>query len=60
MKRILNFKEADEIDYEYWSKVDGNKKLVILEEIRGRYYKINNEAPKGFRKVYRIIKQKWN
>ncbi len=57
---IKNIKEADELDYKYWGRISGNKKLQMLELIRQRYYKINNETPKRFRRVYKIIKQKWD
>ena len=62
MKRVIkifnSFEEAENSEVEYWKSLEPRKKLEILEEIRLRYMELTGEGKQGFKRVYRIIKQK--
>jgi len=58
IKKFNSFEEAKKAEIEYWKSLEPRKKLEILEEIRLRYMELTSEGKQGFKRVYRIIKQK--
>ena len=56
--RILDFRNAEKRDTEYWKKASPEEKLDTLQSLRDIYFQLKNENRKGFQRVYRIIKHK--
>lgn len=56
--RKLTFKEAEELDYEYWRKVSPEEKLDMVQRLREIYYCLSDENRKRLQRVYRVIEQK--
>lgn len=57
-QKFNSFKEAHKAEVEYWKSLEPCKKLEIIEKIRLRYMELIGEDKQGFKKVYKIIKQK--
>lgn len=56
--RIVSFREAEELDIQYWKKASKEEKLDTLQALREMVYDLKNENRKGLQRVHRIIKQK--
>ena len=65
MKRIWinkanSFKEAEDFDTKYYLSMSASERLDLVQFLREEYFKINkevgNEARKGLRRIYKIVK----
>lgn len=53
--RVLETKDVEARDNEYWKSVSGEHKLDILQYLREMIYPLNREDRKGLQRVYRIV-----
>lgn len=62
INRVNSFKEAEDFDMKYYLSMPASKRLDLVQFLREEYFKINkevgNEARKGLRRIYKVIKQK--
>ena len=57
VKIFKSFEKQEAYEKEYWKNLSGDKKLEILEIIRGNYWAMKNDTPRRLQRVYRIIKR---
>jgi predicted Fe-S protein YdhL (DUF1289 family) len=61
MERVVkifhSFEDAEAAEVEYWKNLSGEKKLEILEELRSRYWLIENEKIRRFQRIYKVLKR---
>jgi hypothetical protein len=55
--KIVSFREAEELDIQYWRNTPPEEKLDTLQRLREMSYGFKNESRKRLRKIYRIVKQ---
>ena len=55
--RIVSFKEAEDLDIQYWQNATPEEKLDTLQALREMFYDLKNEDRKGFQRILRIVEQ---
>lgn len=55
--KIINRKDSDKADWEYWQSKSHEERLEALELLRQQYMEANN-VPQRLQRVCRIIKRK--
>ncbi len=58
LKKFNSFAASELHEIEYWRSMDGNAKLILLEDIRKRFMELNGEDYKGFARVLSITTKK--
>ena len=58
VRKFGSFAEAEKADREYYRSLTGQQRLDILLELLASVQDTENEAAKGFERVYRIIKRR--
>ena len=61
MEKILHkfnsFEEQEIEEIKFWQNLSGEKKLVILENIRANYWAMHNGTPQRLQRVLRVIER---
>ncbi len=58
VRKFGSFAEAEKADREYYRSLTGQQRLDILLELIASVQDTEDEAAKGFERVYRIIKRR--
>lgn len=58
VRKFGSFAEAEKADREYYRSLTGQQRLDILLELLASAQDTQDEAAKGFERVYRIIKRR--
>lgn len=58
VRKFGSFAEAEKADREYYRSLTGQQRLDILLELIASAQDTQDEAAKGFERVYRIIKRR--